>query len=255
LFRHSFALIALLYYTLTSSAQAGPVEKVLVYGDDANLPMMYLENGKAKGILPDVFACISKNTGDKYELILVPWQRALQEAMHSKGGITNFSFTKERAIIYDFSEPIYNDDLHLVVLKGHEFNFKNIGDLKGKMVGGLAGASFGDKVDQAIANGVIVIDRDPHQLSRIRKLLRGRIDVAIINLAAFELLFTSNSELGADRSKFVVLPNPLVRDPLYLAFLKSMNMKPILARFNNALNSFKKTHTYKQIALGQENCK
>jgi polar amino acid transport system substrate-binding protein len=252
MFRHRMTIITMMYCLLLSTATTAFAEKVVVYGDDANAPVMYLDQGKAKGILPDIFARLSKDTGDTYELILVPWKRALQESMRGKGGIANFSYTKERADLYDFSEPIYIDDLKLVVLKNHEFTFNKIEHLKGKTVGGAAGASFGEEIDKAINDGTIVIDRDPHQLSRMLKLLRGRIEVAIIGGAAFDLLLVSNPELAANKSKFIALPNPLANDSLHLAFIKSMNMKPILARFNKALIDFKKSKEYKKIILQQE---
>jgi polar amino acid transport system substrate-binding protein len=255
--QHRILLIALIYCLSVSFATTAFAEKVVVYGDEAYPPVIYLDQGKIKGILPEIFARLSKDTGDTYELILVPWKRAMQESMHEKGGITNFSLTRERANLYDFSEPIYTDSLQLVVLKGHEFAFKDALDLKGKIVGGNAGASFGEKIDQAITDGVFVMERDPHRLSRMLKLLHGRMDVAIIGngIESFEALLDSNPELAENKSKFIVLPYPLANDTLHLAFVKSMHMKPVLARFNNALIDFKKTKEYKQIIARQDKSK
>ncbi len=254
MFRHRIILIALICCLLASHTKTALAEKIVIYADEAYPPVIYLDHDKIKGIFPDLFARLSKDTGDTYEFILVPWKRALQESMHGKGGITNFSLTKERANLYDFSEPIYTDSLQLVVIKGHEFAFKDVLDLKGKIVGGNAGASFGEEVDQAITDGVFVMERDPHQLSRMLKLLHGRMDVAIIGngIESFELLLSSNPELAKNRSKFIILPHPLTNDFLHLAFIKSMNMKPALTRFNKALIDLKKTKEYKQIILQQE---
>lgn len=257
MFWHSSTLKVLILCVSSLYASTTLAEKIVIYGDEAYVPVIYLDHGKANGILPDIFARVSIETGDTYELILVPWKRALQQSMYSKGGITGFSVTKERISLYDFSEPIYDDDLRLVVLKGHEFIFHELEDLKGKNIGGAAGAIYGEDFAQAINAGIIVIDEDPHQLSRMRKLLRGRIDVAIIGngVAGFELLLASDPELQANRNKFVVLPHPLTTDSLHLAFLKTMNMKPALARFNQALIGLKKTSEYKKIIMRQDRSK
>lgn len=224
-------------------------EHLVVYGDETYAPVIYTDQGKPAGILPAIFARLSKDTGDTYELVLVPWKRALMESEHARGGITNISRNKAREAFYDFSLPMYDDDIQLVVLKGKEFDYRELKDLKGKTVGGAAGASYGDEVDKAIAEGGITVDRDPGQLSRMRKLLAGRMDVAIVGngMVGLELLLGSDPELAANRSKFVVLPHPLVRDPLHLAFAKTMEKKPALERFNKALTVFKKSAEYRKL--------
>lgn len=233
---------------------AANAEKLVIYGDESYAPVIYADQGGPAGILPAIFKRISKDTGDTYELTLVPWKRALSESMRGRGGITNISRNTERDKLYDFSVPIYDDDIQLVVLKGKEFAFAELKDLKGKTIGGAQGASYGDEVDKAIADGIIVMDRDPHQLPRLKKLLLGRIDVAIVGngFAGFEQLIASDPELAANRSKFVVLPRALVRDPLHLAFVKSMSMSPALKRFDKAMEALKKTAEYRRI-VGQSN--
>lgn len=224
-------------------------DKLVVYGDESYAPVIFSRKGQAAGILPAIFERIARETGDSYELILVPWKRALTESMRGHGGITGISRTNEREKIYDFSAPIYDDDIQLVVLKGREFTFSSLKDLQGKTLGGAQGASYGDALDQALTQGTIVMDRDPHQLLRLKKLLLGRIDVAMIGNGAggFEQLVSSDPELSAHRSSFVVLPQVLVHDALHLAFIKSMAKKAALQRFDKALDKFKKTADYRRI--------
>lgn len=245
-----FVLASLVFAFLSNTACA---DDVVVYGDNAYAPVSYLDGGKPAGIFPAIFNRLSRDTGDHYEFVLLPWKRALRESLRGGGGITNFSWTEERDKLYDFSQPIYFDDIQLVVLKGKEFPFSEVKDLKGKIAGGAAGASYGEDVDRAIADGTFSVDRDDNQGFRMRKLLAGRIDVAIIGngTAGLELLLALDPELKAMRSRFVVLPHPLTRDPLYLAFAKSMHMKPTLERFNHALSALKRTAEYQQMINGE----
>jgi polar amino acid transport system substrate-binding protein len=242
-------VLAALLLTLVS----GPAlaEKLVIYGDDAYAPVIYAKQGQAAGILPALFARLSRSTGDSYELVLVPWKRALQEAGRGQGGITGVSWNSERAKLFDFSEPIYDDDIQLVVLNGSNFVFAELRDLQGKTLGGLFGASYGEDVDKAIEAGLFRVDRDPSQIARLKKLLLGRVDIAIVGngLAGFEQLLAADAQLSANRHKFKLLPRPLVRDPLHLAFAKSALMKPALERFDKALLAFKASEEYKQLVL------
>ena len=224
-------------------------ENLVIYGDNSYPPIIYLNHGKTAGILPAIFARLEKDTGDTYELRLLPWKRALKNAQNNEGGITNISRTKAREKFYDFSQPIYDDDISLVVLKGNEFEFNTLKDLQGKKLGGLSGASYGEEVDQAISNGELHVERENGEQSRLLKLLAGRIDVAIIGngIVGLEVILASDPRLVANRSQFVLLPQPLVRDPLYLAYSKAMNLRPALERFNKALVALKHTDEYQQL--------
>jgi polar amino acid transport system substrate-binding protein len=243
-------LLRLIAGLVLALAGAGVLaDKLIIYGDDAYAPVIYAKQGQVAGILPALFARLAKSTGDSYELVLLPWKRALREAERGQGGITNLSWNQERAKLFDFSDPIYDDDIQLVVLKGRAFAFADLSDLQGKTLGGLSGASYGEVVDKAIAAGLIRVERDPSQVSRLKKLLLGRMDAAIVGngMAGLDTLLSADEQLSANRDKFSVLPQPLVRDPLYLAFAKSMQMKPALERFNKALAALKSSDEYRQL--------
>ena len=186
------AISALFLLVLSVDARS---DKLVVFGDEAYAPVIYLDKGQPAGILPAIFARLSKDTGDTYELVLVPWKRAVVQSEEGMGGI------------------------------------------------------YGDEVDKTIADGVFVVDRDPNQVSRMRKLLAGRMDAALVGngTAGLQLLIASDPEVSARHDMFVALPKPVARDPLYLAFAKTMNMKPALDRFNKALAAFKKTAEYKKM--------
>jgi len=242
----STAVYLCVFFCVTLRANA---EHLVIYGDNNYPPIIFLDQDQAAGILPAIFARLEKDTGDTYELRLLPWKRALKNAQHGDGGITNISRTKAREKFYDFSLPIYDDDISLVVLQGREFEFNTLKDLQGKKLGGLSGASYGEKVDQAISNGELHVERENGEQSRLLKLLAGRMDVAIIGngTAGLEAILASDPRLAANRSQFVVLPRALARDPLYLAFSKAMNKQSALERFNQALVVLKRTDEYRQL--------
>ena len=170
--------------------------------------------------------------------------------MRADGGVAGISHTAERAKLLDFSKPIYDDDIQIVVVKGREFAYAKLEDLKGKVVGGVIGASYGETIDKAIENELFAVERDVGQVGRLRKLLAGRLDAAFIGNgdAGLQQVIDSHEELRTHRDKLVVLAVPLTRDPLHLAFAKGMNKREAIARFDAALEKLRKSGELKKIA-------
>ncbi|MEF7614936.1 transporter substrate-binding domain-containing protein [Aquincola sp. MAHUQ-54] len=216
-------------------AQAG-AETIVVYGSDQFPPVSYLAEGKAEGVFPAILARLEKETGDRYDIKLMPWARAYWMAEQGKGAVANISWNSEREKFLDFSVPIYPAEVVLVVKKGQEFPFTKLSDLHGKRIGAGLGSSYRDEVDQAIASGLIKVDRDPNQLSRLNKLLAGRVDAIFVGTGrpGVKAMVESAPQPQALEEQLVVLPRPVTVDPLYLAIPKSMNKKDALARLNAA---------------------
>ena len=232
----------LFVFLLIGAGTVLQAETLVVFGDDSYSPVVHLKDGKPAGVLPAVLARAELLTGDTYVVKLSPWKRAYALAVRAEGGVLGVSFNQERAKNFDFSKPIFDDDIQIVTLKSHIFAFGKLEDLKGKVIGGVLGASYGEEVDQAIADGLFTVERDVGQSGRLRKLLAGRLDAAFIGNgnAGFSGVVDSVAELRAHRNEFSVLPKPLARDPLHLAFPKAMNKREALARFDAALEKLKK---------------
>ncbi|APW42177.1 substrate-binding periplasmic protein [Rhodoferax saidenbachensis] len=246
----SLAFAAVLAAAGTTGLHA---ETLVVYGDDNYLPVIHHDAaGKPAGVLVDILRKVSARSGDTYEIQLFPWKRAYELARRGGGAVVGVSLTAERSEIFDFSDPMYNDDIQIVVRRGHAFNFAQLGDLRGKTLGGVIGASYGDLVDNAIQDGLFKVDRDIGQAGRLRKLLAGRIDGAIIGngLAGYEAILRSEPDLWTQRSQLVTLKTPLARDPLYLAVAKSMGQKDVIERFNKALRELHKSGRIPRLTQG-----
>ena len=216
--------------------------EITIYADDDYPPIMYKDaQGQARGIMVDAVHHLEKFSAQKIKLEPTSWRRAYEYAVRGKGGIIGLSKTKERLAIFDYSNVIFEDNLYLAVRRGKEFDFKALNDLQNKLIGLHLGASYGDAVDAAIKDGVIKADLSTTDVIRIKKLLHGRIDAAVVTHGQIGLnaILKSDPELLANKNEFVILANPLVRDPLYLGFAKSMKMTPFLQEFNQSLKSNK----------------
>jgi ABC-type amino acid transport substrate-binding protein len=206
-----------------------------VFSGDGSPPKMFLHDGAQRGVLIDILAYADKQMPQtQIELSLYPWARAYMAAMAGEGGLLGISWTWRRDEVFDYSEPLFVDEVVVVVRKGREFDFQSLSDLQGKTVGTVRGASFGSAFDRAHQDGVFSIEGDSGARQRLSKLAAGRIDCGLFNVGkvGFEQTLRLHNIPKSQRKNYVVLPVPLRKDPNYLAFPKSMQMGPWLQSFN-----------------------
>lgn len=237
--RHWLAGIVAAAWSVRAAAQDS--RPLVIFGDDSYPPVIHLAQGRPQGFLVDVLERVEPRLQVRFDVQLMPWKRAYVMALREQGGLIGVSRNQEREALFDFSRPIYNDDIRVVVLKGRGFPFKDLADLRGRRIGGVSGASYGERVDAAIRDGLFTVDRDIGQVSRLRKLLAGRLDAAFIGNGerGFEFQVASHAELKEHRDKFELLPVPLARDPLHLAFPKALQQREFLAQFDQLTKELK----------------
>lgn len=196
--------------------------------DQSNPPFMYAVNGTLQGLYPAIIDEAFRRMGKEVSLQALPWQRALAGADEGVWGVGGLYMNEERLWKYDFSEPIFEEKLMLYVVRGGEFHFSRVADLKGKRVGVMRGWTYGDAFDQAVAEGVF--KKDPASDDRINfnRLLMGRVDAVI---AAPETWALIRKDVDPD-GWILELAVPMAVNRTYLSFPKSRNMTEILQRFN-----------------------
>lgn len=225
-------------------------ERVVIFGNDYKIPKIYKEDGAAKGILVAIAHAIDNRMADyTFDIRLFPWARAYQQALHGQGGIIGLSKTTEREAIFDYSEVIYYDKVVIVTLREKAFDYRTVSDLKGKTIGIGRGGSFGDEYERAKANGLFQVEEDSGPVIRLKKLLKGRIDCALISPGRFALNQTVRQDplLAENRERFIILPKPFKQDPNHLGFAKSMQMGDFLEAFNGALKAAKASSAVREI--------
>ncbi len=212
--------------------------EIIILGNNYKIPKIYIEDGTPRGILIDIAKYIDGNLkDDSFHYKLTPWARAYKSAVEGQGGIIGLSKTKERLEIFDYSDVVYYDDVIVVVLKDKAFQFEKMQDLKGRTIGIGRGGSFGDAYEKAKKECLFKIEEDNGPVLRLRKLLQSRIDCALMSPGKFAFYRTieQDENLLENKDKFIILSNPLVRDPNFLGFSKKLKMKNFLKKFNEAL--------------------
>lgn len=227
----------MLALSLAGSAYAtAPV--IPVFSGDGSPPKMFVHEGEQRGVLIEILNYADKQMPQhRFELSLYPWARAYMASASGQGGLLGISWTWRRDEVFDYSEPLFYDEVVIVVRKGHEFNYQSLSDLQGKTLGTVRGASFGSAFDRAHQDGVFSIEGDNGARNRLSKLAAGRIDCALFNVgnAGFQETLRLHQIPKSQWKNFVVLPVPLRRDPNYLAFPKTMQMGEWLRGFNEVI--------------------
>ncbi|HYD58854.1 MAG TPA: transporter substrate-binding domain-containing protein [Noviherbaspirillum sp.] len=236
--RRWLAMLAFLLWT----AQCSAAEEVRITGNEARAPKIFNDqNGAAQGILIEIMRYVQEQTGIQFNYSLYPWARAYKSALSGEAGIIGLSLTTERQAIFDYtSEPLFYDELVLVVKAGREFPFSTVNDLKGKTVGVCRGCSYGDVYEKAVKDRIFEPVQGDSPNAQLAMLLLDRIDAVLIPVGRAGLEESlrgkqSGFDLLKQRDKFVILPQPFARDPNYLAFAKTMEKRKLLMQVDRAL--------------------
>lgn len=243
---YTFILITLLF-----TAHSIEAKEITFLGNYQKAPKIFLDkNNKPKGILIDIAREIEKLSNDKYSFNLSPWQRVYKQALHTKKhneGIIGITKNKKRLRLFDYSASIYNDTNYLVVLKSKNLKITKIEELQGLKVSYNKKGYFGTEFEKA--KKFFISNSDANNTIRLRRLLNGRIDAALIGgpkQLGLKMALELHKELKQNAHKFEILPLEF-SNPDYIAFSKTSNNKPYLKELNIIINKLHKEGTIQKI--------
>jgi polar amino acid transport system substrate-binding protein len=208
---------------LSSAMGYAAQQEITLFASENYRPISWRDDaGQAKGLVVEAIEFVQKDTGIQFKLELMPWNRAYKLAEQGQGGVIGLSYTPERTAIFDYSAVFYDSGVYLVVHKDRPIHFKSAADLSGKKIGGLIGVSYGAEIDQAVKNREYELVRDTSHTARLKNLLAGRIDGALLPNVEVDLprYISADPELKAHANEFVVLSKSMAKDPVYIAFRK-----------------------------------
>ncbi|MEH6347291.1 MAG: transporter substrate-binding domain-containing protein [Bermanella sp.] len=172
------------------SPVSGFSTELIIFGYNAKPPKDWTQDGKARGILVDMIRYAEKEMGRSLPVKLYPWKRAYNNALNGGGAIIGLSKTTQRLEIFDYSDPMFYDEVILVVKKGKEFPFKTMEDLKGKKIAYTRGVSYGEAFSQAEKSNVFKPQYANTTIQALHMLEANRVDAAISGPGKIGLLMT-----------------------------------------------------------------
>ncbi len=235
----SAVLFSLFFISLSAFGQSDKI--TVVYTDW--FPYTWQENGQASGFEIETFKAIMKIMNMEAEFVNYPWQRCLFSLKEGKAdALISLLKTPEREQFTHFPENHISIS-RTVLFTAADKDIKFTGsyeELKGLLIGVIAGFSYGDAFDKA---AYLTKDeaRDAEML--IGKVLKARNDLAAENQA---VVSASARKMGvSDKIRF--LEPPIHTQKLYVGFSKAKDLKKLSEDFSKQLGEFRNSEAYKAI--------
>ncbi|MFZ6798479.1 substrate-binding periplasmic protein [Undibacterium sp. Di24W] len=129
--------------------------------------------------LMEILTYFERQTGLKFEPIILPWKRAQSETLEGKGIIYGFSRSPERLKAYHFSLPVVTERVWGITYGRPKPNYRHVEDLRNKIVSTGRGFSHGMEFDQARDVIFKVQEDSASTVARFKKLMAKRSDLMV----------------------------------------------------------------------------
>ena len=196
------------------------------------------------GFISEIVRESFRRAGIQIKIRYMPWARVIKEL--EKGSIDAAYpayFSKERSKKFGVSKPFASSRLGFYKKKNIEVPYKKLEDLKSYRIGVVRGYLNSKEFDDAKYLKKDAVNSD---LANLRKLLKGRLDLVVIDESTSKFLIKTNFPAKLNELEF--LEPPLEEKPLYLLFSKKhSNFQKLLAGFNHGLNIIVKDGTRNKI--------
>lgn len=227
--------------SVTAFAANAPV---VVAVDQGNPPFMYGGHDlQAKGLYPTLIRAIFQRIHQPVKVIAIPWKRALRGLDNGWNAVGGIYKTTERLRHYDYTSPLFSEELHVFVRTNSTLQFHQISDLDGLDISVLRGWSYGDAFDQARAQHRFNVMAADTETTGLRLLLLHRVDAYVgIDLSAERAL----NELRA-QNRIKALPVPLATNDTYIAFAKIAHQQALIERIDAAIQALRRNGSFQTL--------
>lgn len=193
------------------------------------------EKNPEEGLATEIVVQAMAKAGYQTSVRITPWRRVLAEAKNGNIDVlVGLWFSEERAEIFSFSEPYYDNQIHFIARKESPFVYQGLGSLGNLRIGVRMGANFGKAFDEADYLNKVPV---PNDMSMLQMLARGRLDLGVGDKLILQQLMTSEAAL-ADSIEWI--DPPMNTLPLHMAVVRTIpDHAEIVERFNSALSQMK----------------
>ncbi|MCH8618305.1 transporter substrate-binding domain-containing protein [Undibacterium sp. TS12] len=180
-----------------------------------------------------------------------PWSRAVQLGLNDPGYAGYFPafYLKEREKTCYFSAPLGNSIVGFAYLKDRHFDWKNYTDLKGLTIGVVQDYANGEEFDAEVRKEQLRLDVAPSDISNLRKLMAGRVDLAIVGKDVLRQLLITEPSLKPGRDSIVFHPREVTNFSMHICFQRNrqgLKYKQMLDPYLEKLNLRKIENLYFQ---------
>jgi polar amino acid transport system substrate-binding protein len=159
--------------------------------------------------------------GYRVEIRFLPWKRAVAMVQHQTlySGFFPEYASVQRAQEFHCSDPILETPLALVQDANRpSIHWLHLADLAGYRIGTVAGYLNTPEFDSLAAAQALTTESTQTDLSNLKKVVRGRLDLAVIDPAVYHYLLRHEPELRALSSRLQLVPQRLGQMQLVACF-------------------------------------
>jgi polar amino acid transport system substrate-binding protein len=176
--------------------------------------------------------------GLRLEVEFRPWTRAVAEAGRGDNGIVGFlpeyASDASRAGWW-LSSPIGESPLGFVERRDRPVNWRQLEDLAGFRIGVVRGYINESHFDALAAKGVLTTEAAADDLTNLRKVAAGRLDLAVIDAAVLAHLVAQHPDLRDAALPLQLNPRLLERKTLHVAFRRDAEGRFAFERLERGL--------------------
>lgn len=168
----------------------------------------------------------------------LPWKRAISDAKNNAESIAYFPGYHCRHVEgFVASEPIGYGPLGFVENSEAPVTWSSLDDLGEQKlsIGTVLGYANTDEFDEKAGTGWIKVVPAKDDITNLRKLLRKRIDAAVIDKLVLSYLLATEEKLKNTSDVLVFDEKPLEEKTLYLCFIDDENGRELRDKFNEGL--------------------
>jgi polar amino acid transport system substrate-binding protein len=195
--------------------------------------------------LLEILAYFERETGLKFEAIILPWKRAQFETLEGKGIIYGFSRSPERIKLYYFSVPVIAEKVWGITYGRPKPRYKSVQDLRGKIVSTGRGFSHGMEFDQARDVIFTVQEDSASTIARFKKLMAKRSDLMVWPVRGYQhrdeveayinqVIIKDANDPELKGKYFDISDQPLFFDTMHFASAKG-KYQDVIAKIDKAI--------------------
>lgn len=207
-------------------------------GREAVLPVpIAVSESSRRPFVGQMLKLIGQAAGIEWQIHSVPWARVLLMAESGQALAFGVSRSASRERLFEFSEPVFNNHVWMVVRRDQPLNFRSMEDLRGRVICVTRGISYGSAFEAAKGELFRLESVDGNLGARARMLVAGRCDVMLTShrsAQAWVVEKVMRKESGHSAS-IAVLPVPMQVDPVHFVAARGQALAQVLPRLNLAM--------------------
>ncbi|MDX1453338.1 MAG: transporter substrate-binding domain-containing protein [Oleiphilaceae bacterium] len=233
-----FAVIVLIgFFSLPTSSQEAITISTGDYPPFVSKDLKH--NGYVSHVISEAFARKNVHVEFKY----MPWKRAYEEAKQGDYDATSFWYdSEERRQHFYYSDPVNHEKTVFFYRKANPLkDWSSLSDLKNYKIGATNGYTYTEEFWAMAESKELMVYPKPHDLTNMKKLVGGRIDLFPAGIVLGSTLLYENFDPAIVHT-VDYHSKPLTEATGYLLFPKaSKNSERLLKLFNAGLKQLEES--------------